>query len=52
MYPAVYTTLFFLGILALFFLDKTKNYKKLLWISGTVNAIFMIAGYWYKHFYI
>ena len=52
MYPALYSTLFFLGIFALYFLDKTKNYKKLLWISGTVNAIFIIAGYWYKHFYI
>jgi hypothetical protein len=52
MYPAIYTTLIFLGILTLHFLDKTKNYNKLLWISGIINGIFMVAGYYYKHFYL
>jgi len=50
MYPALYSTLLFLGFIALYFLDKSKNYTKLLWISGTINGIFMVVGYWYKHF--
>ena len=52
MYPALYTTLVFLGIVTLHFLDKTKNHNKLLWISGIINVVFMIAGYYYKHFYL
>nr|WP_315221002.1 DUF2752 domain-containing protein [uncultured Flavobacterium sp.] len=52
MYPAIYTTLLFLFFVALHFLDRSKNYNKTLWISAIVNIIFMIAGYYYKHFYI
>ena len=50
MYSALYTTLIFLAVLAMHFLNKTKNYKNLLWITGIINAVFMIGGYWYKHF--
>ncbi|MFB9107628.1 DUF2752 domain-containing protein [Flavobacterium gyeonganense] len=52
MYPAIYTTLIFLSFVALHFLNKAKNYNKLLWISGITNGMFMIAGYYYKHFYL
>jgi hypothetical protein len=52
MYPAIYTTLIFLGIVTLHFTDKTKSYNKLLWISGILNGVFMIIGYYYKHFYL
>ncbi len=52
MYPAIYTTLIFLSFVALQFLNKAKNYNKLLWISGIINGVFMIAGYYYKHFYL
>ncbi|RUT71908.1 DUF2752 domain-containing protein [Flavobacterium cupreum] len=50
MYPALYSTLIFLGFVGLYFLDKSKNYSRLLWISGIINAVFMVGGYWYKHF--
>jgi uncharacterized protein YqgC (DUF456 family) len=50
MYPALYSTLLFLGFILLYYFDKSKNYAKLLWISGILNALFMVAGYWYKHF--
>lgn len=50
MYPALYSTLLFLGFVGLYFFDKPKNYTRLLWISGIINALFMIGGYWYKHF--
>ncbi|MGO4771934.1 DUF2752 domain-containing protein [Flavobacterium sp. W22_SRS_FK3] len=52
MYPAIYTTLIFLGIVSFHFLNKTKNHNTLLWISGIINGFFMVAGYYYKHFYI
>jgi len=52
MYPAIYTTLIFLAIVTLHFFNKAKNYNKLLWGSAIVNGIFMIGGYYYKHFYL
>ncbi|WP_163399127.1 DUF2752 domain-containing protein [Flavobacterium fluviatile] len=52
MYPAIYTSLVFLSFVALHFLDKTKNYNKLIWTSGIINGFFMVAGYYYKHFYL
>ena len=51
MYPALYTTLLFLGFAALYFSDKTKKYKNLLLFSALINGIFMIGGYYFKHFY-
>ncbi|MEO7978393.1 DUF2752 domain-containing protein [Flavobacterium sp.] len=51
MYPAIYSALLFLGFTALYFYDKSTNHKKALWISGIANGIFMIGGYYYKHFY-
>jgi uncharacterized protein YqgC (DUF456 family) len=50
MYPAVYTTLIFLGFLGLHFVDTSKNYKKPLTSMAVINVLFMVAGYYYKHF--
>lgn len=50
MYPAVYTTLIFLGFLGLHFVDTSKNYKKPLTSMTVINVLFMVAGYYYKHF--
>jgi uncharacterized protein YqgC (DUF456 family) len=52
MFPALYSTLLFLGFALFYFLDKSKKYQKMLWISATINVIFMLAGYYYKHFLI
>jgi hypothetical protein len=52
MYPAVFSTLLFFGFVALYFLDKSRNYKKIVWNVALFNLIFMIGGYYYKHFYI
>jgi len=52
MYPAVFTTLLFFGFVALYFLDKSRNYKKLVWNMALVNLVFMLGGYYYKHFYL
>ncbi len=48
MFPAIYTTLLFFGILALHFLDKSRNYHKLLIGLAIVNASIMIVSYIYK----
>ncbi|MEL1255503.1 DUF2752 domain-containing protein [Flavobacterium sp. DGU38] len=50
MYPAIYTTLFFLFFGLLYFLKKSENHKKLLWFFAIANGFFMIGGYYYKHF--
>ncbi|WDF61229.1 DUF2752 domain-containing protein [Flavobacterium sp. KACC 22758] len=52
MYPAIYTTLLFLILVGLYFLDKSRNYHKVIWKAATLNIIFMCIGYIYKHFYI
>ena len=51
MYPAVYTSLLFLVIAAFYFFDKSKNHQKLFLIAAFVNVIFMLGGYYFKHFY-
>jgi hypothetical protein len=52
MFPAIFSTLLFFVFVALFFLDKSRNYKKAVWNVAFFNLIFMIGGYIYKHFYI
>jgi hypothetical protein len=50
MYPALITTILFLGIITLSFIQKSKNYNNLIFISAVLNGIFMVAGYIYKHY--
>jgi hypothetical protein len=50
MYPAIYTSLLFLGIVGLHFIDKKRNYKHILIGMAIINGLFMIAGYLYKHY--
>ncbi|WP_228515107.1 MULTISPECIES: DUF2752 domain-containing protein [unclassified Flavobacterium] len=52
MYPAVYSMLLFFIFVALYFLDRSRNYKKIVWNLAFFNLIFMVGGYFYKHFYI
>ncbi|WP_371413529.1 DUF2752 domain-containing protein [Flavobacterium sp. YO64] len=52
MYPAVYTTLLFLILVVLYFVDKSRNYQKIIWKAASLNIIFMLVGYFYKHFYL
>ncbi len=50
MYPAIFTTLVFLAILGVNFIDKNRNYKKIIISSAVINGIFMIAGYYFKYY--
>ncbi|KAF2517784.1 DUF2752 domain-containing protein [Flavobacterium foetidum] len=50
MYPAIFTSLFFLVFAAFHFFNKSKKHQKLFWQVAFVNLAFMIGGYIYKHF--
>ena len=52
MYPAIYTSLLFLGFVVFYYFDASKKYKKPLYFFAIVNVLFMITGYYYKHFYL
>lgn len=48
MFPAIYTTILFFVFIGLHFLDKTRNYQKIIISLAIVNAIIMIVSYFYK----
>lgn len=48
MFPAIYTVIAFFGFLALNFLDKKRNYHKIIIGLGIFNALIMIISYIYK----
>jgi hypothetical protein len=48
MFPAIYTTILFFLIVGLHFIDKSRNYHKLIVGLAIVNAIIMIVSYFYK----
>ncbi|MFN7099249.1 MAG: DUF2752 domain-containing protein [Flavobacterium sp.] len=50
MYPAIFTSLIFIGSLLLNAVHKKGNYSKAIVIFAIINASIMIAGYYYKHF--
>lgn len=47
-FPAIFTTLLFFGILIVHFIDKSRNYHKLIVSIAIINAIIMIVSYIYK----
>ncbi|MFC4477625.1 DUF2752 domain-containing protein [Flavobacterium chungangensis] len=51
MYPAIYTCLLLFLFIVFHFLDKSRNHKKIVWNIAVVNFIFMLGGYYFKHFY-
>jgi hypothetical protein len=50
MYPAIYAVLVFTGIVGIHFFDKRHNYKKPLLMTSIITVLFMIGGYFFKHF--
>jgi hypothetical protein len=50
MYPALFTTLLFLGFVGFNFINRRFFSQKLLLAVILINVIFMIGGYIYKHF--
>jgi hypothetical protein len=50
MYPALYAVLIFIGILGLHYTDQRHNYRKPLFSMAIISFLFMVVGYYYKHF--
>ncbi|EIA07788.1 hypothetical protein HJ01_02656 [Flavobacterium frigoris PS1] len=48
-YPALFTTLLFLGFIGFHFMNSRFFSQKLIFIVAIINVLFMIAGYIYKH---
>ncbi|HLW62723.1 MAG TPA: DUF2752 domain-containing protein [Flavobacterium sp.] len=50
MFPAIYTTVLLFGFLFLHFVDKKRNYNKIIVFLAIINAIIMVFAYIYKQF--
>lgn len=48
MYPALYTILLFFIMLGINFIDKKRDYHKIIIFFGFLNAIIMVVSYFYK----
>jgi hypothetical protein len=48
MFPAIYTLILFFVILGLNFIDKSRNYHKIIIALAITNAAIMIISYIYK----
>ena len=49
MFPAIYTTILFIFILAFNFIDKSRNYHKIIIGLAITNAVIMVVSYIYKY---
>jgi hypothetical protein len=50
MYPALFTTLLYLGIMAFHFIYNRFFSQKTILIMTLLNILFMVTGYIYKHY--
>ena len=48
MFPAIFTTLLLFGFLGLHFIDKSRNYQKIVIALAIINAVIMIISYIHK----
>ena len=48
MFPAIFTTVLFFLVLALHFIDKSRNYQKAIISLAVINAIIMVVSYFYR----
>lgn len=51
MYPAIYSMFLFFLFIGINFLDKTRNYHKIIVAFGIITAIMMVTSYFYKLLY-
>lgn len=51
MYPAIYTMLLFFLFIGINFIDKSRNYHKIIMTLGVITAIMMVISYFYKLLY-
>nr|WP_296148962.1 DUF2752 domain-containing protein [uncultured Flavobacterium sp.] len=50
MFPAVYTLVMLFGFVILNFIDKTRNYHRLIVPTAIITAATMVISYFIKHF--
>ena len=48
LFPAIFTTVLFFLVLALHFIDKSRNYQKAIISLAVINAIIMVVSYFYR----
>ena len=48
MFPAIYTTIILFAFIALHFIDRSRNYHRLIVGFAILNAVIMIISYIYK----
>ncbi|TDP59524.1 DUF2752 domain-containing protein [Flavobacterium dankookense] len=48
MFPAIFTTVLFFLVLALHFIDKSRNYQKAIISLAVINAIIIVVSYFYR----
>lgn len=48
MFPAIYTTILLFAVIALHFIDRTRNYHKLIVSLAIFNAVIMVVAYIHK----
>ena len=48
MFPAIYTTVLLFAFLFLHFVDKKRNYNKIIIFLAIINAVIMVFAYIYK----
>lgn len=51
MYPAIYTMLLFFLFIGINFIDKSRNYHKIIMTLGVITAIMIVTSYFYKLLY-
>ncbi len=51
MYPAIYSSLILVFFIGLHYIDTKRNYKSVLLTFAIITILFMIGGYYHKHFY-
>lgn len=49
MFPAIYTMLLLFLFVFLHFIDKKRNYNKMIVFFAIINAVIMVIAYIYKH---
>ena len=52
MFPAIYTTILFFVIVLLHFIDKSRDYTKIMIFLAIFNAVVMIISYFYKYSFL
>ena len=48
MFPAIYTSILLFLFLGLHFVDKSRNYQKIIIGTASLNAVIMVFAYIYK----